>query len=138
MTIVEDYVKRDPPDNLRKLLLLIVEYSLVPYQENAHEILEFAELGAERRSKLSGREVDLAVDVPHVLKLYCWWPFKPKLNSRVREALIRGRIELLSKYRGRLASAAGSIPRQLLEIDPAELDSRLGKFSIHDLGGLFP
>lgn len=71
----------------------VVSWTVQP-GEDIDDILAGTYILAKRRSELLGRKLEFWQDVPYVLSLFCWWPWKPSLSIARRQYLFKIRAQL--------------------------------------------
>jgi hypothetical protein len=96
----------------RKLFSFVLNYT-VQQGEYVNDVLDGSYIIGRKRSVILKREFYVSDDVPFVLAMFCWWPFKPIISEMNSKFLLthRGRA-----FRG--ASERPDVQSRLSNIVP--------------------
>jgi hypothetical protein len=105
----------------------VISWTAQP-KEDIDDILAGASVLAVERSRLLGRDFEFWQDIPYVLSLFCWWPWKPSLSIASRKYLLKMRGRLFdgtAKHQTARDRLIDAVPREMLTMDTQELFERL-------------
>jgi hypothetical protein len=74
----------------RKLFSSVLKYT-VQEGEHVNDVLVGSYIIGRKRSLLLKREFYVSDDVPFVLTMFCWWPFKPIISQTNSDFLLAHR-----------------------------------------------
>jgi hypothetical protein len=63
--------------------------SQLQHGESLDDVMAGARYLASNRARFLGRDVIIDIDLVHVLKMWTWWPFKPKMPYELERYLHR-------------------------------------------------
>ena len=90
------YYQKWPILKWEQAIVSVLNFSRLP-QEPVDDILRLAGAFGHCRASLRNADFEIQMDVPHVLSMYCWWPFKPKLSRELQEYVFENRWKLLQQ-----------------------------------------